>query len=308
MNNLTVVLIIELDYQLAELERQILEEEGYRAIATLCGPSSTQEVEKVNPDVIVLDLGPHAKSCGWQLLRTLRSNPNTQGIPLLVISDTEQLLEQAKQSFNVRQEIFKPYEIADFVQGVQATLTGTPLLPHPSPPPTTNKTAVEAAQVISWEAGKIMADWLKQVQQEKLSGSSSNVLPRILMNDISVWMIRIVSILRYGEGYLGTTEIRQKLAGHILEAQQHGVTLAQIIKQFEILRNLVWEALAQSSLANLTTQDVFQLGRTINTAFEEVMVQVAEQYAASDNQRLSEKKCEGVREVRPSSESHHSQR
>lgn len=164
------------------------------------------------------------------------------------------------------------------MKGVKAAVAGIPLLPHPAPPPTQGELPAEAAAVISRYSGTIMSEWLKRVQREKVLGSPANVPARVLMDNISVWMIGLVSVLRYESNYVGTAEIRQKLAGHILLARGYGVNVTQIIKQFEILRDLVWETLEQSSLANLTTHDVFQLAKTINTALDEVMVQVAQQY------------------------------
>ncbi|MGH2459632.1 MAG: response regulator [Chloroflexota bacterium] len=278
MSNQTTVLIVELEESLAELDRLVLYDAGYHAIPTVCGSDSMQQVQQINPDVIVLDLGVHAKTCGWHLLEELRASQDTQGIPLLVISDTEELLENAKQSFNVRQEMIKPFDIEDLVQGVRAAVAGTPLLPHPAPQPTQGKLYTNAAQVISAEGGTIMSEWLKRVQHERVLGSPPNVPARVLMGNISVWTMGLVSVLRYGESYLGTSEIDQKLAAHIREAERYGVTLGQVIKQFEILRDLIWETLENSSLAELTTPDVFQLGKTVSRALDEVLRQVATQY------------------------------
>lgn len=287
MSEPTTVLIIELDDALAELVHVILSDQGYQAIPTVCGPNSLQKALTVNPDVIVLDLGMHSKSCGWQLLGELRSNKNTQGIPLVVISDTEQLLENAKQSFNVRQELIKPYDIDTLIQAVKAAVAGVPLLPHPALPATQGKLASEAAEVISRKSGQIMAEWVRRVQQENALGNPSNVPRRILMGNISVWLIELTSILRYGPDYRGTAEIHQKLADHIHEARKNGVTLAQIIKQFEVLRDLMWETLEGSSLANLSAHDVFQLAKTTNAALDEVMSQVAEQYTGQPSKPAS---------------------
>lgn len=278
MSSPSTVLIVELDQALAELAQTVLDDAGYHVVPTLCGPDSLQTALQMNPDVIVLDLGMHTHTCGWQLLKALRSNPDTQGIPLVVISDTEQLLEDAKQSFNVRQELTKPYDIEDLIKAVRAALSGTAMLPHPAPAPTQGKLSTDAAQAISRDAGQIMHDWLQKVEQENVLGSASNVPKRVLMDNISVWMIGLVSVLRYGEGYLGTSEIQDKLAEHIRDAKCHGVDLSQVIKQFEILRDLVWQDLEKSNLANLTTRDVFQLGKKVNTALDEVLVQISKQY------------------------------
>lgn len=279
------VLVVELDEELAKLENLVLSDAGYAVTATVCGPSSLKQAEKLQPDVILLDLGMHQKTCGWQLLQNLRSNANTQGIPILVISDTEQLLTDAKESFNVRQELIKPYDIEDLEKGIKAAVSGTPLLPHPAPPPTTGALSVLAADAISQHAGNIMAEWLKwlnRIQSEKALGSPPKVPIRVLMNNISVWLIGLISVLLYGSGEIsGRSEIREKIRGHIAEARQHGITLGQIIKQFEILRDEARSTLEQANLENLTPADVFSMWRTLDGAIDEVMEQVAESYTES---------------------------
>lgn len=287
----TSIMIIELDQALAELEDVILTGEGFEVTATVCSSSSLQQVLASNPDVIVLDLGPHTKACGWQLLEDLRTNPNTQGIPLLVVSDTEQLLEQAKLNFDVRRELRKPYDISDFISGVRSAVSGTAYLPHPAPPPTTGSIFIAAAQTISRRGGAIMAAWLRQVQQEKALGAPSNVPARVLMDNISVWIMELVSILRYGSGQTpGRSDIHAKLTDHIRDAQKYGANLVQTIRQFEILRNEVWQTLHQSDLGNLTTDDVFRLAHIVNTALDEVIVQVAELYNPPAPPRASSKR------------------
>src|SRR5258707_15575423 len=105
------VLAVELDPDLSRLVQEILTLEGYDVTTVLCSPEAFGTAKELNPDVILLDLGLKMHTCGWDLLASLRSDPDTQGIPILVTSDTDQLLEDAKRSFNVRQELVKPYNI-----------------------------------------------------------------------------------------------------------------------------------------------------------------------------------------------------
>jgi two-component system response regulator VicR len=276
------VLAIELNPDLADLVKQILEGEGYDVTAVLCGPATLATAKHVNPDVILLDLGLKAQTCGWDVLAALRSDPDSQGIPLLVISDTEQLLEDAKRSFNVRQELLKPYNIDDLVQGIQAAATGTAVLPHPAGPPTTDPLSVLAANTIASEGDSIMVSWLRRVQQEGVLGPTQSIQIRLLMDDVSTWLIGLVSRLRYGPTYvLGQAEIRDKILQHVQDALHRGVNLAQLIKQFEILRDEVWQALERAQLNQLNTADVFALGRTVNTALDDVLLLVAQEYERS---------------------------
>jgi CheY-like chemotaxis protein len=275
------VLAIEVAKDLADLVQMILAEVGYDVTAIVCGPSAMDTAKTINPDVILLDLGYHAQSCGWDVLRKLRSDKDTQGIPLLVISDTEQLLDDAKRSFNVRQELLKPYDIDDVEKGIAAAVAGVPLLPHPAPAPTTGPLSALAAAAISREADAIMAQWLRRVQKERIVGPPGAIPLRVLMENSSVWLVGLVSVLRYGpEKISGREEIRDKLVAYIREARQRGITLPQVIKQFEILRDEAWSALERATLEPLTTADVFALGRALNTAVDEVLAQIASVYAS----------------------------
>jgi DNA-binding response OmpR family regulator len=274
------VLAVELYPDLADLVKEILTNEGYDVTSVLCSPTSSETAKTLNPDVILLDLGLKTHTCGWDLLATLRSDWDTQGIPLLVTSDTEQLLEDAKRSFNVRQELRKPYNIDDLVQGIHAAISGTPLLPHPAAPPTTSNLSVLAAASIAQEGDAIMVFWLRRVQHEKVLGPTQSTQIRLLMNDVSTWLIGLVSVLRYGpDNVTGRSEIRNKIQRHVEDARRRGVELAQVIKQFEILRDEVWLALERAGLDQLATADVFALGRSTNKALDDVLVQIAQEYS-----------------------------
>lgn len=131
-----------------------------------------------------------------------------------------------------------------------------------------------------------MEEWLRRAQQQQARGSRPNVPVRLLMNNISVWLIGLVSVLRYGPGHLGTAEIHDKLADHIHKTEEQGLTLAEVIRQFDSLRDVVWETLSHSSLANLTPKEVFALAQTENTAFDKVLAQVAEEYGSCAHVRV----------------------
>ena len=272
------VLIVELDTDLAELARLILASVGYEVTPTVCGPTSLTDAKTINPDVILLDLGSHAQTCGWQLLAHLRADPDTQGIPIVVISDTETLLEDAVRSFNVRQELIKPYNIEDLENAIAAAVVGTPLLPHPAAPPTAGPIALLAAGVISRESDEIMARWIGRVQREGVLGPTTTVPVRVLVNNIAVWLIGLVAVLRYGAcDPAARAQLRTRLASHIGEVQRLGISLTQAIRQYEILHDETWQALARD-LTSLSAAEVFELGRTVDGALDEVLVQVAEAY------------------------------
>lgn len=280
------ILVVELDLELADLDRVILSDAGYQVITTVCGPSSFQEAQRINPDAIVLDLGMRSRSCGWDLLAGLRADPDTQGIPLLVISDTQPLLNQAKQNFNVRQEIIKPFDIEDLEKGIKAALSDTPLLPHPAPAPTTDAVQVAAANALAHRSDKLMAKWLERVRAKHLLESPAHVPVHLLVNNASVWIVGLISTMRYGSGKIaGRRNIRTLLVEHIKRSREYGATLVQVIAQFEVMRDEVWRELEDAHLQQLTTKDVFLLSRVVNDALDSMTVEIARVYAVRHRAR-----------------------
>ncbi len=267
------LLIIDQDPAVAELERLILATAGYRATAILCGPDSLRAVKSRQPNVILLGLGPHPALCGWQLLAELRSDKDTQGIPLLVVSNTESLLEDASRNFNVRQGLIKPFDITDLETGIRAAITRTPLLPHPARPNRPATSSADVADLIARESENIMARWVQRVLTEGAAGSHL-VSVRDLMDNIATWLMGVISVLRYGPDEVnGQTAIREKLHQHIVHARARGVTLSQLIRQFEILRDEVWSAVERQGVESASPRAVFALTETLNRALATVTTQ-----------------------------------
>jgi hypothetical protein len=150
---------------------------------------------------------------------------------------------------------------------------------------------VLAAEAIAREGDALMVSWLRRVRQEQVLGPTETIVVRFLINDVSSWLMELVSVLRYGpEDVSGRAEIRDKIRRHIQEAHQRGIGLAQIIKQFEILRDEVWMVLERAGLEHISTTDVFALGRAVNTALDGVLVQIAQVYSSSTRPLVGRKK------------------
>ena len=58
---------------------------GVRVIATADGVAGLQAVLWEQPDVIVLDLAM-PRMTGWEALQSLKTDPRTRGIPVIVVS------------------------------------------------------------------------------------------------------------------------------------------------------------------------------------------------------------------------------
>jgi CheY-like chemotaxis protein len=64
--------------------RDILEPEGYEVVLYSFAPHDLAEVQRVQPDLVILDLIFGAEKVGWQLLDKMRMTRATAKIPVLV--------------------------------------------------------------------------------------------------------------------------------------------------------------------------------------------------------------------------------
>jgi DNA-binding response OmpR family regulator len=62
------VLVVNDTEEILDLFRLLLEEEGYEVVVYSFAPHDLAEVERVKPDLVILDLIFGAEKMGWQLL------------------------------------------------------------------------------------------------------------------------------------------------------------------------------------------------------------------------------------------------
>lgn len=75
--------------------RMLLQCEQYNVTTTNFVPNSFETIEVAQPSLLIVDLIP-GEQAGWDLLRSLRRSASTRDIPVLLLSTTPRLLEEAK--------------------------------------------------------------------------------------------------------------------------------------------------------------------------------------------------------------------
>ncbi len=85
---IATVLVVEDDAHLREAYRSFLAASRYRVVLASDGLSALTTIETERPDIIVLDLGLPRVS-GWDVYRDLRSRPETERLPIIVVSGNE---------------------------------------------------------------------------------------------------------------------------------------------------------------------------------------------------------------------------
>lgn len=79
-----------------DIVRELLEDESYNVTTTNFVPLTYDQVAVLKPDLLIVDVvvGIHA---GWDLLEQLRDEVITKGIPVIVTSTSQLLLDRAEE-------------------------------------------------------------------------------------------------------------------------------------------------------------------------------------------------------------------
>ncbi|WP_228084977.1 response regulator [Mucilaginibacter sp. JRF] len=116
MSNKTI-LICDDDEGILDMLELILEETGYKIIPIKNSLHIYDEIEKQNPDLILLDLWMPVLS-GDQVLRTLRKNPETKSLPVIVISASREG-ERIANEAGANLFLAKPFDLDILIDRVQ---------------------------------------------------------------------------------------------------------------------------------------------------------------------------------------------
>lgn len=104
-----------------DIVRQLLQDERYNVTTTNFVPLSFETIEAAQPDMLIIDL-VLGEQAGWDLLTRLRTAASTQKIPLLLISTTPDLLNEAlerHEEFGGDRHLLKPFDLDDLLETIR---------------------------------------------------------------------------------------------------------------------------------------------------------------------------------------------
>ena len=117
------ILIVEDEEAVRELEKFILEQQGYEVMEARDGLEGLTKAEFKRPDIILLDLMMPDVS-GGRMFDEMRRHPATSGIPIVVVTgkpDAHQIFDEQIGPDNV---IMKPFEADTLLARIAAHIGG----------------------------------------------------------------------------------------------------------------------------------------------------------------------------------------
>lgn len=118
------VLVINDDESILELFKLILEGEGFEVVSSVEAIENITDVERVHPDLVILDLKLGMQQEGWTMMQKIRMYPPTQHIPMILC--TAALNEVREQEGTLQDKnipvVYKPFSIDELLHAIQAVL------------------------------------------------------------------------------------------------------------------------------------------------------------------------------------------
>ena len=92
MSSCHTVLLVDDDADFVDMNRVLLESNGYAVRTAYSGRQCLEEVSAHQPDVIILDMVMENREDGFDVSRELRNSEHTKRIPLIMITSANDII------------------------------------------------------------------------------------------------------------------------------------------------------------------------------------------------------------------------
>jgi DNA-binding NtrC family response regulator len=119
-----LILVIDDDEAVLQVYQELLEDDGYRLALHSYPPSSADDLRRVGPDLILLDLVFGAEHRGWDFLAMIKKEMTTAGIPVVISTANHRFVEQHRSQFDRWNchIVLKPFDIEDLSASLRNAL------------------------------------------------------------------------------------------------------------------------------------------------------------------------------------------
>lgn len=120
----THVMVIDDNQEILNLFEEILTEEGYSVSLYSFAVHDMAEVERINPDLIILDYLIGGEELGWQFLQKLKMRRSTADIPVVVCTAAVKAVQEMEGYLKSKgvAVVLKPFDIDDLLIAVRQAL------------------------------------------------------------------------------------------------------------------------------------------------------------------------------------------
>ena len=120
MNLNKTILLVEDDTLISRMYTTKLTSEGYTVVVATNGQQALEELERHEPDVVLLDIGLPVVD-GWHVLQTIKQTPEHSGTPVILLTnmgtddDVKRGLAMGADDYLIKAH-FIPSEVVDTIK------------------------------------------------------------------------------------------------------------------------------------------------------------------------------------------------
>ncbi len=118
------IMVINDTQEILELFQDLLTDEGYEVVLYSYGIKDLDDVERVKPDLIILDHIIGGEAVGWQMLQKLKMKRSTAKIPIIVCTAAVNAVSEMEGYLKAKNigVVLKPFDIDDLLIAVRRAL------------------------------------------------------------------------------------------------------------------------------------------------------------------------------------------
>jgi len=118
------VMVVNDSKEILNLFQEILTDEGYEVYLDSFGMDDLPEIERIKPDLLILDYVVGRERSGWQLLQKLKMRRSTANIPVVICTTAIRLAQDMEGYLTAKgvSIVLKPFDIEDLLEGIKKAL------------------------------------------------------------------------------------------------------------------------------------------------------------------------------------------
>jgi DNA-binding response OmpR family regulator len=118
------ILVINDTQEILELFDELLSEEGYEVVLYSQAIQDMAEIERIKPDLIIVDYIFGTEKTGWQMVQKLKMRRATAKIPLIICTAAIREVREIEGFLRMKGIVLvpKPFDIDDLLEAVRMAL------------------------------------------------------------------------------------------------------------------------------------------------------------------------------------------
>ena len=117
------IMIVDDELHMVELEKAILEAEGFKTLSALGGAEALKLLEKSKPDLVILDMMMPGMS-GREVCEKIRKNPKTKNLRVVFVTVARfsEIGKEQLKGMDVLDYIIKPFDNDELGERIKKAL------------------------------------------------------------------------------------------------------------------------------------------------------------------------------------------